>query len=399
MTIEPTRPEDRIEALDLLRGFAIFGILVVNMTVFSGSAWSADTFTGRVDRLAYHAIDILAQGKFLNLFSFLFGVGFSLQLRRAAGRPGSFTAVYSRRLIGLLIIGVFHGVFIAWVDVLQAYALLGLLLLFVSRLSERRVLVLAALCLVLPVVVNGWVLPALQPVPVSDPFGQWQAAHGTVGYAGLVALRVDFWLWIYTSPDWYADVLGTEFLLFLLGLFAGSVRFFERLDSFILSMKRALPWLVVAGAAMTISSVYVPGDISGLAPVLSSTLRDRVFLLGAITLSAAYASGLILVSTLPAWGEMLAPLRHAGRMALTNYLMQSVICALLFYRPGFALYGRVGPALGLLITIGILALQLGVSTAWLRVARFGPVEWLWRCSTYGRWFPIVRATRAAEAQR
>lgn len=123
----PTRPTGRIEQLDLLRGFAIFGILVVNMTIFSGSAWNTETTIGIVDRLAYQAIELLAEGKFLNLFSFLFGVGFTLQLHRVTAHLNRFAPLYSRRLIGLFLIGLIHGIYIAWVDVLQTYALLGFL--------------------------------------------------------------------------------------------------------------------------------------------------------------------------------------------------------------------------------------------------------------------------------
>ncbi len=388
----PTRPTDRIEQLDLLRGFAIFGILVVNMTIFSGSAWNTETTTGAADRLTYQAIELLAEGKFLNLFSFLFGVGFTLQLRRVTARLDRFAPLYSRRLVGLFLIGLIHGIFIAWVDVLQTYALLGFLLLLVSRIPQRAVLLVAALCFLFPiassaiesgVIWGGEVnLAPSKSLVETDPFTQWRKVYYDGDYSSLVSARLEFWRRIYTSPDWYVSVLSTEFVLLLLGMYAGRIRFFENLDLHLSRLKVAIPWLTAAGIALTLASLNSAAYLSAIPDSVSASLQDRIFLLGALSLSGAYASGLIVVTQFPVWKHRLAPLALAGRMALTNYVLQSVICMLVFYELGLGLYGQVGPAHGLILTVVIFVTQVLLSTWWLRVARFGPLEWLWRCSTY-----------------
>ena len=141
----PIRATERIEVLDLLRGFALFGILVVNMTVFSGSAWVPESEIGTADQVVNWVIELLAEGKFLNLFSFLFGVGFAIQLRRISAQTDRFAYIYSRRLIALFVMGLINGVLISSVDVLQVYALLGFLLMLFSAVSQRGILAVAVL--------------------------------------------------------------------------------------------------------------------------------------------------------------------------------------------------------------------------------------------------------------
>ena len=380
----PTRPTDRIEELDLLRGFAVFGILVVNMTVFSGSAWSTDEFVGRADQLAYRGVELFAEGKFLNLFSFLFGVSFAMQMRRLRGRSDRPVTLYSRRLAALFVIGLIHGIFVAWVDVLQAYALLGMLLLLLSRLPQRMVVVFAILCFVLPV--SYAVIDA--GGPLSAVVAEWRDAYPDGTYAQLVSVRLEFWRWIYSSPSWYVSILGTEFVLFLLGMGAGRLRFFERLDHQLLRLRMALPWLAISATVLTVANLLFDGSRLGFSEEVASALQDRLSLLGALSLSGAYAATLIILVQTPAWSNRLAPLALAGRMALTNYVLQSVICGLVFYESGLGFYGLMGPAVGLGLTVLIFAVQLLISSWWLRVARFGPLEWLWRCATYGNLQPL-----------
>lgn len=112
------------------------------------------------------------------------------------------------------------------------------------------------------------------------------------------------------------------------------------------------------------------------------------YALGGLALALWYASAVVLLVERPAWRRRLAPLAAAGRMALTNYLLQSLVCTTLFYSYGLGLYGRVGPAGGLLLTLAIFGGQLAFSAWWLRRFRFGPVEWLWRTLTYGRRQPL-----------
>ena len=381
----------------MLRGFAIFGMLLVNMLVFSGAAWS-DQFVGIADRTAHHFIGIVAEGKFVRLFSFLFGLGFATQLQRAGSRGLRFSSIYGRRILGLFVIGVIHGLLISWTDALLAYAILACVLVMFSKARPRVILVAAAICLLIPMTFEV-VESQVNTMRLQDPLGAqemkqaeaeqaiayqgWLEAPYDADYATMLAARWSFWRYILTSPDWYASLLGNEFVMFLLGLYVGRRRFFENLNTYLPNVRGMFPWLLTLGACVTVTGYY------GLyvAEFVSETWGPVVNLLltcGAMLLSTAYALVIIRAGLSRAWQRHLKPLADAGRMALTNYLMQSVICTFIFFEYGLGLYGQVGPAAGLVLTIGIFAGQVLVSVLWLRQARFGPVEWLWRSVTYGK---------------
>jgi len=397
----PIRATERIEVLDLLRGFALFGILVVNMTVFSGSAWLPESETGTTDQLVNWVIELLAAGKFLNLFSFLFGVGFAIQLRRISARTDRFAYIYSRRLIALFVMGLINGVFISSVDVLQVYALLGFLLMLFSAVSQRGVLVVAVLCFLSPIIYSGveagliWSgnvgFVSWSSVTDADAWSQWRIVYENGDYPALVSNRLAFWRWIYSSPDWYLSVFSTEFVLLLLGMYAGRAGIFESLDSHMGRLKSALPWLAITGILLTTASQSTLVHLSAIPDALSGALQDRLFLLGAISLSGAYASGLILLAQIPTWKGRLRPFSLTGRMALTNYILQSVICVLVFYESGLGLYNLLGSAQGLILTVMIFVSQVMLSTWWLSIARYGPLEWVWRYLTYLRMPPLLRS--------
>ena len=139
--------------------------------------------------------------------------------------------------------------------------------------------------------------------------------------------------------------------------------------------------LVCTGASVLASEFAPPG-------VLVNLLGDMLWRVGAPALSFFYASAILLLFQRTAWQRHLAPLAAVGRTALSNYLLQSVICTTIFYSYGFGLYGRIGQPAGVALTFLIFALQIPVSVWWLRHFRFGPVEWLWRTLTYGKLQPM-----------
>lgn len=207
-TAAPTAPGERIVLLDILRGFAIFGILVYNMAYFSaplylqmaGQTWGE----GGVDRLIELGVRFLVQGKFYSLFSFLFGLGFALQLQRAEGRGVRFVPLYRRRLLALLLIGLVHG-FLIWMgDILTVYALLGFLLFLFRRRQPKTLLVAAVLFMLVPVLLaTGMVLASGSGD--ASPFGAVEdyqilvalshQAYGAGSLADIMAMGARGTLW------------------------------------------------------------------------------------------------------------------------------------------------------------------------------------------------------------
>ena len=378
------RPE-RVEVLDVLRGFAIFGINIVNLMLMAWPTMGRAPWTTTADQIASTAITIFAAGKFYTLFSFLFGFGFAVQLTRFEARGLPVVRTYLRRVAGLLLIGVLHALLIWWGDVLHYYAILGLVLLLLHKQPPRVVLRAAVAVLLVALaftVVHTIVRGGAQRSPAERAAAQ-KVGQETIrtylegSYAETIVMRGREAIHIQrrAGPAFAIHVLA----MFLFGFFAGRAGFFRNPERDRPILKELFAWGMIVGLAGNIALALLRKD-----PGLSRFLQPLVTPL----LAAGYASGLALLFYRERWKRILAPVAAVGRMALTNYLFQSVVGALLFYGYGLGLYAKVGPAKGLLITCAIYAVQLPLSVWWLRRFEFGPVDWVLRCITYWRVMPI-----------
>ncbi len=409
--IRPTPPEQRIEILDVLRGFAIFGILVVNMGGFKSpgfrlgpggeSLWSS-TLDHGVTRL----IGLAATLKFVTIFSFLFGVGFALQMLRAEAREVPFVPLYLRRVFVLLTIGLIHGFLIWWGDILAIYAVVAVALLLFRRCKPRTLLIWSAALFLLSFA--KWELivsselrsarpqqraAASRPLVESEEQEKSQAEevlriYSRGSFAEIMSQRAHDALFAY-SASFNPSVESNQALrvlgLFLLGLYAGRRSFFRDLAVHRSLFRYLWMWGLGLGllSDLGLSFLYRPA-----LPGWTRFLRPLATAIGVPSLAAFYVSTLVLLYGSPAWRLRLTPLATIGRTALSNYLLQSVVCTMIFYSYGLGLYGRLGPAAGLGLSFLIFAAQVPLSAWWLRRFRFGPVEWVWRSLTYGRIQPM-----------
>ncbi len=403
--IAPIPASERIVVIDVLRGFAVFGILLVNMGLFSAPLYvelmGVPWWTSTVDRAAQALVRFAAEGKFYLLFSFLFGLGMAIQMQRVEGRGAPFVGLYARRLFILLGLGLGHALLLWFGDILAIYALLGFPLLLFRKRSDRTLLIWAVAVYLLPLLVVGGCTALIQVAQLHPE----AAAEIERGYAHAEA---EMTVWAGRSQEIYAygsfgdmfwhrlvnqqDLLpGTlimlpiVFAMFLLGLWAGRRDLLRDPARYRPVLRRIVCWALPVG--LLCNAFYA------LAFVWTSRMRLSwtalagyvAYTIGAPLLSAGYAAALILLYQRAGWPKRLAPLAAVGCMALSNYLLQTLICTTLFYSYGFGLFGAVGPARGVLLTILIYALQVPLSTWWLRHFQFGPLEWLWRSLTYGRW--------------
>ena len=410
-TSEPLQPlpsGERIATLDILRGFALFGILLVNMAFFSSpfpvAAGLVEWWRGTADTVAHVLLVFTAHGKFYSLFSFLFGLGFSIQLARAESRGQSGARFFSRRLLVLLAIGAAHA-FLIWMgDILMLYALLGFLLILFRNRQPKTLLVWATVFLALPVLFMGNVTAlvavgrAYQPAEMEKEFAQQALAfdqdvqsalqaygHGT--FAEMAAQRAGELAFFYS---WAPAMLAPNVLaLFLLGLYAGRRGILQDIPGHLPFIRRTLRWGLLLG--LFGNAVFTWCSFAGdpAVPSAVTLIGMAAFSFGAPALAFFYASALTLAAQRPAWQRRLAPVAAMGRMALTNYLLQSLVCTAIFYAFGLGLYGKVGPAAGIALTIAIYVLQLPLSVWWLKRFQMGPMEWLWRSLTYGKPQPLV----------
>jgi uncharacterized protein len=398
----PVAARERIVTLDVLRGIALLGVVIANVWLwFSGTVFlfpgvRDELVTLSLDAVVFNGVGILVVGKAVATFSFLFGLGFAVQMLRAETRDVAIVPVYLRRLAVLLLFGAVHGFLLWYGDILMLYAVLGVVLLLVRRLADRTLLVAAALLLVavplgmgaLPLVMSllGHGVPAPDPAAIADANAATLAAFRSGSPGQVFPANLGMLQYMYLSPQavtWTASSLG----LFLLGLCAGRRRFFENVPAHRRAFGRVALWGLAVGLtfSMAVGAMFIrhSQEVIAAQPALT-LLMAALVTLGTVPLALGYIATATLLLQRPVWQRRLAPFAPVGRMALTNYLTQTVVCLLIFYGYGAGLIGHVGAAVSLVIALLVFALQMVWSPWWLARFHFGPAEWLWRTLTYGR---------------
>ncbi|HKX92823.1 MAG TPA: DUF418 domain-containing protein [Sphingomicrobium sp.] len=357
----PVAQSERILALDVLRGFAIFGVLVAYCLWSLGMApeesWSP------LDKALGEILGFAVDGKFYTILSFLFGLGFSIQLRRAPS-DASAVSLYSRRLAVLAGIGLAHALLLRNGDILVPYALTGFLLIPFRRSSDRTLAAVAAVALLIAALAHViWEASGL-PVPQRP---QLEDAPYLVENAAWVGF-------------WYKTAIFTwpiNLTMFLLGLLAGRHGLVTRLQQ----RPRTLAAIAAAGLALG-AFFYAALKLSqSMQSPLSPAASSLLFTFHCWGLSSAYAAALLLILRTATGASGLKALAAVGRLALTNYLSQATLIVPLCLLFGW--FDRFTPTSGLALALALfLIVQLPFSILWLRHFQFGPAEWLWRSLTY-----------------
>ncbi len=353
--MQPTLPKTRIDVLDALRGFALLGILLVNLYAFAGLDFPASD----TDQVARDLTIWLVAEKFYTLFSLLLGVGIALQLRKGTDA----LRFVRRRYWVLLGIGAIHGTFLWSGDILFVYSSIALILLGLGLYRQSDgVLLTLALGLWL---FSTWVsLTSRIPVANSALIGENIPLLATGSYLEVRLAEAPQWLWtalltlIYFGPN----ILG----FFLLGIWFGRrLEWLNQLERWRSLALGALP------LGLWLNWQYLHSGASGWMP------------LSGLVLTLGYVSLLVLLWNTPLGQTLLTPLVYAGRMPLTNYLSQSLIGTTVFYGYALGWYGKIGHLGAIGVGLAIYGLQLLWSRLWFSRFGFGPLEWLWRKLTYG----------------
>ena len=405
--INPISTNERVQFLDVLRGLAILGMFAVNMTVDYSIDETQALQLALPDFLTVVFIDLFAKGKFATIFSFLFGIGFFVQMERARARGGNHIAFYVRRSVGLFLIGILAMACTVWADMLIYFGIFGLALLLFYKRSPRTILAMAMLCILLstifgsigPGVSESLALQALaaeqgvsvteviQPVDPADEAWLELMREGDflqISSAGLAGILVAFsdWRWCMGK----LDLLG----LMLLGLYVGRRGAVWNADIRRRVARQALPWLIGAGFGGCL--IWVAMQDFGLGA--SGSLVHRVienlagWPVGVNALGLGYAAAITLLIGKDNWRRLLTPFAAVGRMALTHYLFTLFVGAFIYWSWGLGLNEKIMPTTGLAIAIGVFFFQVLASHWWMRRFRFGPVEWLLRSFTYGKRQPF-----------
>ncbi|MFE3475072.1 DUF418 domain-containing protein [Streptomyces bacillaris] len=401
MTARPatgTRPDSspgpaapgRLFDIDALRGFALWGILMVNITFMAsthrGTGVEDPAFGSALDTAVRITTQAFFEAKFYLLFSFLFGYSFTLQLASADRGGATFVPRFLRRCAGLLVLGLCHAVLLFPGDILSTYAVLGLVLLAVHRIRPRTA-VRAAVALTLLTAAGylllAWALATTGGGGIDTAAVTEQGRQATEelrgGPASVIGAHVRqlpdvaFMLAFFQAP--------AAFSAFLLGLAAGRIGVLSDVSRHGPLLRR-LQWTgFTLGTAGGLVWAHAGHGYSGTPYQLVAVAVDMVT---APLLAAAYAATVLRLLAGPRGRCAAAALAPAGRMALTNYLGQSFVLALVFTGYGTGLVGRVPPALAALIALALFGLQLAFSRWWLAHHPYGPVEWALRTVTLAR---------------
>lgn len=422
---QPVQSKERVVLLDVVRGFALGGVFLSNVFLwFNGRFLLPQTFwkdykpTG-IETVVSWSFRNLIFGRFITIFSFLFGLGIAMQFFRAESREDSAGWRYTRRALVMILFGALHLSLIWYGDILHVYAIFGFALLLFRRASTKTLVITGVILTFFAPPITGWIeqlLPRLwtSPEVLKQQQEATMAAMATSN-AELLSLL---------SSHSYADVIRGNVLVywrhfarvhvigfyiglvgnFLLGFAAGRVDLFANVDKYRRLFRHLFGWGllsgVVGGLAMMILRDAGPGKKyfatnETIVPLLIPVARE----IQTLGMAGLYIASISLLFQ-RAWGQrFLSMYAPVGRMAVTNYLSQSVICLFVFTGIGLGKMGAISPQWMVLMPFTVFSLQMILSWLWLKKFAYGPVEWLWRTMTYGKRLPIKKVGDAEKSER
>ena len=401
---ESLMPKQRHIILDSLRGIALFGICLANFPEFSlytfqNSQVTSAMPTSGIDTIIKYLQYIFIDGKFYTLFSMLFGIGFSIILANASLNSQNGIRVFYRRISVLFLIGLLHLLFLWAGDILILYAFLGFFLPLFMNVSNKKLLIYSAILILLPIAIDACV--ELFGLNLAAPAIRATAYfHEQAGITGQ-----NFPVWLVESQN-YLEVLKfnlagsfirmQEFIdgnrafkvlgLFLFGLYIGRTGIYANLQDHQTLIRKVMKFGFIVGFP---TSVLYAWSAMNDHP-LGLAGHSAIYAVSVVPLSLAYISVICLWYVKNQQGNIFKIFAAPGRMALTNYVMQSVFGIIIFYGIGFGLGAKTGLVYVEIIAAIVLGIQIIYSYVWLYYYRFGPLEWGWRILTHRKWLKLSK---------
>lgn len=389
---------DRLIHLDVLRGFALLGILLVNFEWFlrplQAIMLGSEPGLSMADQFTDALVTTLGEGKFYPLFSMLFGAGFALMAERALKRAAPFWGVYLRRLMVLMAIGLIHTLLVWGGDVLLVYAISAFLMILLFRRTPSRRLWKWGLFFISIPVILMWLgslsimaastQPDLQAeilegfaadeAALREKIAQAKIVHDSGSFIDNVALRVDDTLFkLQYFLFWATPIIG----YFLLGRWLVVSDRLMNPDEHAMYFRRWRSRGLLFGLFASTLATWLLWDVASNVPTLDAALGNTLAIYGGLLLAFGYLSAIVLSA------RRLRFLAPVGQMALTNYLAQSLVWTWVIYGHGLGLWGELPRWSSIPLAFAFFGLQIVFSQWWMARYRFGPAEWLWRTLTYG----------------
>ncbi|EEL48657.1 MULTISPECIES: DUF418 domain-containing protein [Bacillus cereus group] len=369
----------RIEVIDTIRGFSLFGIFLVNMLYFS-SNYDSNYIIPFLDKGMESFINFFGTSNFIILFSLLFGVSIVMLQQKIMRNNRSFLSIYFRRMSILIVFGLLHTIFLWSGDILLTYGTMGIILtLFINR-KPKTLLVWGSIFFLIFIPIH---YPKEKNDNVSIENTDYERVERKVYEEGSYLDHVQFRIFdeyskrkpiselveIFTDAlDWGISLLP----IFLFGMYIGKKRWLFKLAKHIRTIQKI--WIISGSVSFSVKILALMTDH----PILVM-LNDSTVPLG---IAIFYASSIILLSHYKKLTKLFQLMANIGKMSITNYLMQSFIATTIFYSYSFDLASKIGFFGAIILAIFIYVLQLTLSTYWLKTFHIGPVEYVWRFFTY-----------------
>jgi uncharacterized protein len=400
--IRPHAPGERALSIDVLRGLALLGILLVNIESFARVSWvmrnpAALGELAGAELWFWGAMHLLADRKVLELFSLLFGAGMLLFAQRAAAAGWAGFGAHLRRSGALLLLGSAHGYLLWHDDILFTYGVCALALYPLHRIGPRALLGVGLLFLAVPSVLllaTQLLLPEPSPRMAQMIALQWTPSDAMMARE-IDALRGGWWQQMNFRVPLAWNVQFEVLLTFAFWRAGGMMLLGMALQKWrVLEGARSpafYAWLAGLGliAGFALDSYGAAESVArGFAHAFSAYAGWQIAYWAGLLVVLGYVGLVVPLASRPRLQAVFRPLADVGRMSLTNYLLQTLICTTLFYGHGMALFMSFDAVGRLALVLGIWAFEIGLSVWWLRRFRFGPLEWLWRGVTYWQMPPL-----------
>jgi uncharacterized protein len=390
--LAPVKPKNRIEQIDILRGFALFGVLIVNVFGYNSSFFDFSGFYSQfedpVNSTVFKLVVNYGSDKFIGLFSLLFGVGFAMMYTKYKDQESLFSKLYFRRLIILLGFGILH-ILLFWAgDILLSYGLLGMVLLFTRRINMRLLLILSPFFYFLPVlyIAINVIIPALPDALSSTCNISLDVVKETYSNGSIVDI---FKLRILEYSS-FRNINLIYYFPKVLGLFFAGYLFHKHQILEKINHKRN-QFMVIGILLLTIGillNTYTMEIVSSVVDANTNpyftALYMGVFEVANIFLISSYLIIILVGSKSPIFAKILTPLKYVGRMSLTNYLTYTIVFTTIMYSYGFGYFGSLTPVELVISAFIFFSIQVIYCRAYLKHFQYGPTEWLWRGLMYRR---------------
>lgn len=378
---QPMSLRERVHFLDIVRGFALMGIILVNYFLIVDSAKGFDMLSNDV---FHNVVNWFASGKFITLFSFLFGVGFMIFMDRAAQKVDSPNKLFARRLTILLGFGLLHLTFVWIGDILAYYAVAGFLLLFFYKRTAKTILYWLITLFVIQLLtpIFTMLLNTVSSGSSGKPdFADFELiSHNSLTYLASIG---DRWTDMVTMASSSFSTVYSMFFMFLLGVYFVKMEFFKNMEAKKTIWNRI--WIIFAIAFLITQGSTIIAAVNPFENTLWVNIASALEQNGGLTGSMFYMSTLaMLFFHVPQLRGALMVFTKVGRMSLTCYLLHSIIGTMLFLKYGAGLADYLQPAGTFMIGLGVYVFLVLFSTLWLKRFKYGPMEFIWRQLTYGK---------------